>query len=198
MPRSLFLTSASVRAAGYTGANDGPALSQFGKGGATLSGGQRRAYSSSTSVPVPLARVFSFLSGLFYDDVLTLDKVGADSAFPLHHIPHGRWAWADTPNEWPGGQRKLPPGALSVWSFNAVEKTWRCLPRRRRPNNTNRDRTQARRFIGSGSGTEIRPRKQQQRFEVACRPHRRRLDAGTLLHPDDRRFEPYTAHYLFY
>ena len=42
-----------------------------------------------------------------------------DGRFPLKQVLSGAWTWHDTPDVWPDVQRDLPPGALTVWTFDA-------------------------------------------------------------------------------
>jgi len=37
---------------------------------------------------------------------------------PTQLLANGDWTWHDTPAAWPEKKRTLPPGGLTVWSFN--------------------------------------------------------------------------------
>jgi len=54
-----------------------------------------------------------------------MNSVDFDRNYPLHHLLDGSWSWHDTPNLWSNHERVLPPGALSVWTINAVVPTWK-------------------------------------------------------------------------
>lgn len=53
-----------------------------------------------------------------------LSEVLFDRMYPVWHVIDGDWAWHDTPNEWRNRDRNMPPGAVSVWTVNAVRPTW--------------------------------------------------------------------------
>lgn len=54
----------------------------------------------------------------------SFDEARFNGVYPLTHILKGEWAWHDTPDIWKDEDRKLPPGALSVWTIDAVRPTW--------------------------------------------------------------------------
>ena len=39
-------------------------------------------------------------------------------------LTNGNWTWHDTPAAWPGTEPVLPPGALTVWTFNTRGTNW--------------------------------------------------------------------------
>jgi hypothetical protein len=39
-------------------------------------------------------------------------------------LASGVWTWHDTPSAWPGTTLSLPPGALTVWTFNSRGSPW--------------------------------------------------------------------------
>jgi len=43
---------------------------------------------------------------------------------PTQLLANGDWTWHDTPAAWPGKKRTLPPGGLTVWSFNTRGTNW--------------------------------------------------------------------------
>ena len=43
---------------------------------------------------------------------------------PAQLLANGDWTWHDTPAAWPGTKRTLPPGGLTVWSFNTRGTNW--------------------------------------------------------------------------
>lgn len=43
---------------------------------------------------------------------------------PAHLVESGSWTWHNTPAAWPGARFSLPPGALTVWSFNTHGANW--------------------------------------------------------------------------
>lgn len=55
---------------------------------------------------------------------VTASEAHFNNSYPKHHLYTGAWSWHDTPNGWPGRDRVIPPGAMSVWTINAVHKTW--------------------------------------------------------------------------
>ncbi len=56
--------------------------------------------------------------------VATFNAVLFDGREPQRMILEGDWAWHDTPNSWPEEELNLPPGALTVWSFNTKSSQW--------------------------------------------------------------------------
>ena len=58
---------------------------------------------------------------VWLDDSLPI-RVGEQS--PAQLLASGEWTWHDTPDAWPGRKLQLPPGALTVWSFNAIGAKW--------------------------------------------------------------------------
>jgi hypothetical protein len=57
-------------------------------------------------------------------DVLNASEVLFDGQYPIRYLMNGDWAWHDTPNLWEQAHRRLPPGALTVWTFNAISPRW--------------------------------------------------------------------------
>jgi hypothetical protein len=55
---------------------------------------------------------------------VTFNAVLFDGREPQRMILEGDWAWHDTPNSWPEADLTLPPGALTVWSFNTKSSQW--------------------------------------------------------------------------
>jgi len=55
---------------------------------------------------------------------IELSEVLINREYPVWPILEGDWSWHDTPNEWHNRERRMPPGALSVWTVNAVRPTW--------------------------------------------------------------------------
>ena len=43
---------------------------------------------------------------------------------PAQLLANGDWTWHDTPSAWGGQKLILPPGALTVWSFNTRGANW--------------------------------------------------------------------------
>lgn len=43
---------------------------------------------------------------------------------PDELLAAGAWAWHDLPAAWPGNELRLPPGALTVWTFNSRSNDW--------------------------------------------------------------------------
>ena len=43
---------------------------------------------------------------------------------PSELVKLGQWAWHDTPGAWAGQSLRLPPGALTVWTFNSRGSNW--------------------------------------------------------------------------
>ncbi len=44
--------------------------------------------------------------------------------YPLRLVMDGQWAWHDTPNQWPEAETAIPPGAVTVWTFNGIRPPW--------------------------------------------------------------------------
>jgi hypothetical protein len=44
--------------------------------------------------------------------------------YPIRLLMEGAWAWHDTPNLWQERDTFLPPGAVTVWTFNAIVPRW--------------------------------------------------------------------------
>lgn len=55
---------------------------------------------------------------------VTFNAVLFDGREPQRMILEGDWSWHDTPNSWPERDLTLPPGALTVWSFNTKSTPW--------------------------------------------------------------------------
>lgn len=61
------------------------------------------------------------------DETVTLD---ADTPIMLRGespdtlLGSGQWTWHDYPGAWPERPLKLPPGAMTVWSFNGKNEGW--------------------------------------------------------------------------
>lgn len=71
-----------------------------------------------------LARVFLRNTGgsaMAIDESLAVHLRGVT---PTQLLANGDWTWHDTPAAWPGAKISLPPGALTVWSFNTRGTNW--------------------------------------------------------------------------
>ena len=76
------------------------------------------------SEPGLLAQVFlrnTSPDAVWLDDSLPI-RVSERS--PAQLLASGEWTWHDTLAAWPGRKLRLPPGALTVWSFNARGTNW--------------------------------------------------------------------------
>jgi hypothetical protein len=70
------------------------------------------------------ARVQLFIRNPSVDQTLSANDAYFDDVYPLRHVMDGAWSWHDTPGRWDEEHKALPPGALTVWSFNGVRKPW--------------------------------------------------------------------------
>ncbi len=70
------------------------------------------------------ARVELFIRNPSADRKLTANDAYFDDVYPLRHVMDGGWSWHDTPGRWGEEHKALPPGALTVWSFNGIRKPW--------------------------------------------------------------------------
>ena len=43
---------------------------------------------------------------------------------PEHLLEEDEWAWHDLPSAWDGSPLRLPPGAMTVWSWNGKRSPW--------------------------------------------------------------------------
>lgn len=58
---------------------------------------------------------------------LVLDKSTKtlfDGRTPEDLLANGQWAWHDTPHAMPDERVELPPGAMTVWTFNGKSQRW--------------------------------------------------------------------------
>jgi hypothetical protein len=123
--QKLYLLSLMLVAANQAAAESQPALELLGL---TITPHMQSAamrYRQPTpSEPGLLAQVFlrnASPEAVWLDDSLPI-RVGERS--PAQLLASGEWTWHDTPDAWPGRKLRLPPGALTVWSFNAIGARW--------------------------------------------------------------------------
>jgi hypothetical protein len=55
---------------------------------------------------------------------LNPSEVLFDGQYPIRYLLDGAWSWHDNPNVWRGEDTEIPPGGVSVWTFNTVRKDW--------------------------------------------------------------------------
>ena len=55
---------------------------------------------------------------------VSANEVLFDGRYPIRLQMDGKWAWHDTPNLWNEKDRAIPPGAVSVWTFNGMGKPY--------------------------------------------------------------------------
>ena len=72
----------------------------------------------------PLGARVQFFVRNASETAVTLNEVLFNREYPLWPMLEGDWAWHDTPNGWPGGARRMPPDALSVWTINVARPGW--------------------------------------------------------------------------
>jgi len=53
-----------------------------------------------------------------------VDDVRFNKDYPLRLIMDAQWTWFDLPSQWPEHERAVPPGAITVWTFNAIRPPW--------------------------------------------------------------------------
>jgi hypothetical protein len=70
------------------------------------------------------ARVELFIRNPSVNQTLSANDAYFDDVYPLRHVMDGAWSWHDTPGRWSEDNRSLPPGGLTVWTFNGVRKPW--------------------------------------------------------------------------
>ncbi len=58
------------------------------------------------------------------EDTVNINVLQINGNEPKRHVFNKVWAWEDTPADWPEGDTSLPPGALSVFSFNSLSPQW--------------------------------------------------------------------------
>lgn len=68
-----------------------------------------------------LVRLFGRNAG---EQAVVLREAMFDRQSPLSLVPNGDWSWADVPSVWTGERVTLPPGALTVLSFNGTSGRW--------------------------------------------------------------------------
>ncbi len=70
------------------------------------------------------ARVQIFVRNTDSHQTVSTNEVLFKGKYPLKLLMDGEWAWHDTPNSWGGAHLTLPPGALTVWSYNSIRTGW--------------------------------------------------------------------------
>ena len=58
------------------------------------------------------------------EDTVHINVLRINGNEPKRYVFNKVWAWEDSPDDWPEGDTSLPPGALSVFSFNSLSPQW--------------------------------------------------------------------------
>lgn len=58
------------------------------------------------------------------EDTVHINVLAFDGNEPKRNVFSKAWAWEDTPAEWPESDTSIPPGALTVFSFNSLVPKW--------------------------------------------------------------------------
>ncbi|MBO4714664.1 MAG: hypothetical protein J5672_01030 [Verrucomicrobia bacterium] len=58
------------------------------------------------------------------EDTVNVHVLRFDNNEPKRNVFNKAWSWEDTPAEWPENDTSIPPGALTVFSFNSMYPKW--------------------------------------------------------------------------